>query len=169
MDERAQRADRCVESFRRVNGYLRAADADDWTTLNLTMAQLRILFRLYYEGPLTVGRLAHSLGVTLPSVTGTVDRLVQQALVERCTDASDRRLVINQLTPAGQGLIERLQQGRRARLRALLERLTTAEIAAVDDALGLLAGAADACKIEERPVQALAATTLAATKGETGA
>ena len=152
MNESAPaQVNRCVESFRRVYRYMRAGDPDDWTTLSLTMAQLRTLFRLHNEGPLTVGRLAQSLGVTLPSVTGTVDRLVGQGLVERRAEPADRRLVINQLTETGQALIERLQQGRRARLQAVLGELAETDLQTLDRALAAVVDAISAADDRDLP------------------
>jgi len=120
--------ERTADQFRRITRLLRAGSQEDWTSLSLTRAQLRILALLRQEGPATVGQLAAHLGVTLPSITATVDRLVQQGLVIREDDPADRRRVINRLTPAGAALIERLQEGRRARLVAALQRLSEEEL-----------------------------------------
>jgi DNA-binding MarR family transcriptional regulator len=138
-----------AEQVRRVMRLLRASANEDWASLSLTRAQLRILVQLQQEGPATVGKLACQLGVTLPSITATVDRLVQQGLVTRTDDPGDRRRVINQLTPAGTALIERLQEGKRARLTAALEQLPlsdlqglTASLARLEDAILRLPAAA---------------------------
>ncbi|MBI2939825.1 MAG: MarR family transcriptional regulator [Chloroflexi bacterium] len=106
---------------------LRGDQVQDWTTLDLTMAQLKIMFVLHCEGPSPISRLSAVLGVTMPSVTGTVDRLVRQGFVERQHDSDDRRVVIARLTEAGHALADRLHQGRRARLARALERLDPAE------------------------------------------
>ena len=121
-------ADRVADQLRQINRLVRASSQEDWTSLSLTRAQLRILVLLHQDGPSAVGQLAGQLGVTLPSITATVDRLVQQGLVSRQDDPNDRRRVINQLTPNGTTLIERLQEGRRARLVAAMEQLTTEEL-----------------------------------------
>lgn len=124
-----------ADLVRRVTRLLRQGSQEDWTSLSLSRAQLRILILLQQEKAAAVGRLASTLGVTLPSITATVDRLVQAGLVTREDDPSDRRRVINRLTPAGQALLERLQEGRRARLVGALERLTPDELAALGSAL----------------------------------
>src|SRR5438105_4208842 len=101
-----------ADQFRRIMRQLRSTSNEDWTSLSLTRAQLRILAQLRQDGPAAVSQLASQLGVTLPSITATVDRLVQGSLVTREDDPNDRRRVINKLTPAGTALIERLQEGR---------------------------------------------------------
>src|SRR5579885_3150816 len=130
--------ERTADQFRRITRLLRAGSQEDWTSLSLTRAQLRILALLRQEGPATVGQLAAHLGVTLPSITATVDRLVQQGLVSRADDPSDRRRVINQLTPAGVALIERLQEGRRARLVTALQELSPEDLDTLSKALNML-------------------------------
>src|SRR5436309_381087 len=107
---------RAGELIRRVNRFIRAGDLDDAAVYELTVAQLRVLFRLRNRGPITSGQLASSLSVTLPTVTSVIDRLAARGFAERRDDPTDRRRVIVALTPEGQAVVERVQQGRRARL-----------------------------------------------------
>ena len=134
-------SERVAERLRQVMRLLRRGAPEDWTALDLTMAQMKALFVLHHRGPVKVSDLAEALGVTAPSMTGTLDRLVRQALVERRTDPGDRRLVITALTPAGQTLVEQLHQGRRARLLAALARLDEATMAALAHGLAGLQAA----------------------------
>lgn len=129
---------RIVDHIRAINRQMRAGQTQNWTTLDLTMAQLKILFLLANQGPSAVSGLANALGVTLPSVTGTVERLVRQHLVERHHDQVDRRVVMVQLTAEGRHLIEGLQQGQRARLTQGLEQLSADDLAALDRGLAAL-------------------------------
>ena len=77
----AARVEETTDQVRRITKLLRVGSQEDWTSLSLTRAQLRILTLLQQEGSAAVGQIAAYLGVTLPSVTATVDRLVQQELV----------------------------------------------------------------------------------------
>ena len=131
----AARVEETTDQVRRITKLLRVGSQEDWTSLSLTRAQLRILTLLQQEGSAAVGQIAAHLGVTLPSVTATVDRLVQQELVSREDDPNDRRRVINRLTPNGATLLERLQEGRRARLVSALGKLTSAELESLASAL----------------------------------
>src|SRR5438270_6121876 len=82
--------ERTADLWRQVTRLLRASSDEDWTTLSLTRAQLRILVRLQQDGPAAVGQLAGQFKVTLPSITATDDRPVQQGLVTREDDPNDR-------------------------------------------------------------------------------
>ena len=124
-----------ADLVRRVTRLLRPGTHEDWTSLSLSRAQLRILILLQQERAASVGQLAAHLGVTLPSITATVDRLVRVGFVSREDDPTDRRRVINRLTPAGLAILERLQEGRRARLVAALERLTPDELMTLTTAM----------------------------------
>ncbi len=146
VDERT----RAVDLLRRMSRFSRAGDLDDAMVGELTMAQLRVLFRLRNRGPLTSGALASQLGVTLPTVTSVVDRLVTRGLVERRDDPEDRRRVILAIAPNGQALVERVQQGRRARLAAAVEAIDDEARAALLRGLEALGEAADSIDAQER-------------------
>jgi len=78
-----------------VFGLLMDAEQD------LTLHQLRVLFRLHYRGSVGMGQIAEQLQVTQPTATGVIDRLVERGLVERASDPSDRRKVRVKLTETG--------------------------------------------------------------------
>ena len=124
-------ADSLLETMRLV----RAASPDPWLGVELTMPQFKVLSLLGRYGPSSVGRLAQALRVTLPTVTGILDRLVEQGLVERYEDQLDRRLVVSRLTPRGAEQLERLESAGRARLRRIIDRLPAGELAGVLEAL----------------------------------
>jgi DNA-binding MarR family transcriptional regulator len=136
--------DQAISLIRRVNRFQRAGDLDDATVGELTLAQLRVLFRLRNSGPMPSSQLAVGLGVTLPTITSVIDRLVGKGFVDRSDDASDRRRVIVGVTAAGREIVERVQQGRRARLARALESLEERELLALVTGLEALAVAADA-------------------------
>jgi DNA-binding MarR family transcriptional regulator len=144
-DEHAE----AIDLIRRVNRFIRAGDLDDATLGELTMAQVRVLFRLRNHGPMTSGGLASKLGVTLPTVTSVVDRLVGHGLVERRDDPDDRRRVIVALSSDGGALVERIQQGRRARLAAAVEALDPAQRRCLIDGLTFLVAATERVDLTE--------------------
>ena len=90
----------------------------------ISNTHLHVLFLLEGEGPLPMSRLAEMLDVSLPNVTGIVDRMVERGLVERGRDADDRRVVTVSATDGGREAVEEIDQIRRRALGSVLERLT---------------------------------------------
>jgi DNA-binding MarR family transcriptional regulator len=82
--------------------------SEAWSEAQVTMQQLRVMTILYHEGPTRVSDLARKLGVSTPTITGILDRLVKQRITYRMSDPRDRRVVLNNLTHDGRDLVERL-------------------------------------------------------------
>lgn len=133
--------ERSAVLLRRISRALRDPQAEDWVTLDLSMAQLKLLFSLYYRGPATVGALAHVHGLKLPTVSTTLERLVRAGYVERTDDPDDRRVVINRLTANGGALVERLREERRLRIDQALDKLAPRDVATLHEGLSALAAA----------------------------
>ena len=72
----------------------------------LTEGRLAVLFRLFRCGPTPLGDLAEDLGTTPRNITGLVDHLERDGLVERVPDPTDRRSVKASLTEAGKVRIQ---------------------------------------------------------------
>lgn len=58
------------------------------------------------EDPLHPSELARKVGVTRPTMTGLLDNLVREKLVERVPDEDDRRKVLVRLTGKSRDLLE---------------------------------------------------------------
>jgi len=99
-----------------------------WAELGLTMTQLRVLFMVRMEEGVSAGTLAENLGVTPPTLTRIMDRLVSNRLVRREADESDRRLVRHHLTREGLRTVEEMERTGRARLNSILSRLTPEQV-----------------------------------------
>jgi DNA-binding MarR family transcriptional regulator len=100
--------------------------------------QLSALSVIVFRGPLTLGALAAAEQVRPPSMTRIVRALEQAGLVERETDARDRRSVWIRPTALGETV---LQQGRLRRVRALaveIASLSNEERSALDRALAVI-------------------------------
>jgi DNA-binding MarR family transcriptional regulator len=76
----------------------------------LSEGRLGVLFRLYRCGPTPLGDLAADLDSTPRNITGLVDHLERDGLVERVPDSEDRRSVRARLTEAGRTRIEAIWQ-----------------------------------------------------------
>ena len=105
----------------------RRAVAHEGCLRAISSTQLHILFMLMSDGPTTMSHLADGLNVSLPSVTGIVDRMVEHGLVERGRDADDRRVVTVSPTAAGRAAVEEIDLVRRRALAQLLSQLDPAQ------------------------------------------
>jgi DNA-binding MarR family transcriptional regulator len=102
-----------------------------WLAGSLSIVQLHVLTVLETAGPLSMGKLADALDVSVASATGIVDRMEQRGLVERRHDEVDRRVVLVHATDAGTAVFTDLEQQRRASLQRILERLSNEELKAL--------------------------------------
>ena len=75
-------------------------------THGLSEGRLAVLFRLLRCGPIALGDRATDLDSTPRNITGLVDHLERDGLVERVPDPDDRRSVHARLTEAGRTQIE---------------------------------------------------------------
>ncbi|MFY1829783.1 MarR family winged helix-turn-helix transcriptional regulator [Myxococcus fulvus] len=80
---------------------------------DLSSPQSHVIMWLGHDGPLNTGTLSRLADINDKSITGVVDRLEARGLVERTRHPSDRRSVVNALTPEGQsiyaGIRERIE------------------------------------------------------------
>ena len=113
-----------------------------WLELNVSMAQLKTLIVLNDEGPLPVGQVGCRMGVTLPTASYQVERLVRKGLVERVQDVDDRRRTLVHLTDKSRELVRSLRQGRADLMRSWINQLTPEDVAVLERGLNALASAA---------------------------
>jgi DNA-binding MarR family transcriptional regulator len=108
------------------------------TAGQLNMTAAAVLARLRRDGPQRLTELATHEGVSQPGMTQLVTRLEREGLARRTADASDRRVVLVEATPAGLELVERRRDERAAALHDLISALTPDDRAALDAALPAL-------------------------------
>lgn len=82
----------------------------------------------------TIGAVAERLCIQHHTAVGLVDKLEAQGLVARERGTHDRREVLLRLTPAGQGVLERLSALHRQQLRVVGPAMVSALSAIVADA-----------------------------------
>jgi DNA-binding MarR family transcriptional regulator len=112
-----------------------------WSDLGLTLPTLKVIFLLREQAGAPSGVLAARLRVTPSTITGLVDRLVNQQLVRREEDAKDRRLVRNFLTDRGLAAVGDLERQARELMSGILEEMSDEEIDQVIAGLEILAAA----------------------------
>jgi DNA-binding MarR family transcriptional regulator len=99
-----------------------------WLQGSLSIVHLHVLTILESDGPVSMGKLAEALDVSVASATGIVDRMEQRGLVERRHGADDRRVVLVHPTAAGLAVFTDLEAQRREMLATTLGLLTNEEL-----------------------------------------
>jgi DNA-binding MarR family transcriptional regulator len=141
----------------RVAGYL--------ATGGMSPAQWNALLMVRYVGKeqgLSQRHLAELLIVSGGNITGLVDRLARQGLVERCARPGDRRVRIIRTTRRGGELIEKLWPGYLATLEEFARPLSAAE---KQQAAALLEKWRQGLRATDRRERAGAAATLRGSSG----
>ena len=110
--------------------------------IDVTMPQAKVLYLLGASGPLHMSELVLRLGVSLSTISGLVDRIVDHGLATRREDPADRRQVVVGLTPDGARFIDRFRELNARHVRDLLGNLDDADLALVRDAIAALERAA---------------------------
>lgn len=117
----------------------RLPDPSTWPPRDVTLGQLRTLFMIRREGPLSIGLVAESLGVGAAAASGFVERIERHGLVERRHRTDDRRIVECHLTEAGERLLDDLAGVQMNALRRALGVLTPDERLEFDRLLKVIA------------------------------
>lgn len=102
---------------------------------NQSPAQLHVLGVLREAGPTTVTGLAMRLGISPPSASSIVDRMVDSGLILRERSEEDRRTVSVALAPAGEAALTAAIGSRRDWLERVLGQLDDGEL---DDSVRVL-------------------------------
>jgi DNA-binding MarR family transcriptional regulator len=113
------------------------------TAGDLSLPAAAVLNRLVREGPQRLTSLAVGEAVSQPGMTQLVTRLERDGLVRRTASDDDGRVVLVQVTSAGERIVARRRAERAAALRDLLRRLDPADRAAVRAAIPALERLAD--------------------------
>jgi DNA-binding MarR family transcriptional regulator len=138
--------------------------APEFLEIDITMPQAKLLYLLGALGELHMSQLVRRLGVSLSTISGLVDRLVDHGLVTRREDPADRRQVLVGLTDAGRTFIDRFRELNARQMRALLEQLDDAELDHVRTGLVALGRAASRLSPSNQPSPRAAAAPIAATR-----
>ena len=131
-----------VTAFARLMDRM-AAEHQPPADAGISMAQLRCLHLIAGAGELRMSRLVAQLGVSISTVSGLVDRLVDHGFVSRRDDPLDRRQVVLSPTPAGIEFLDRMRELSNAQFRGLISHLTAEELRTVHRSIDILSQAAD--------------------------
>lgn len=104
----------------------------------LSVPQFRALLMLNQQPGASLSEVATHLGVTRPTASTIIERLVQQKLITREVDPTERRRVVLTLTAEGARRLERSRAHTHERVTQVLSQLSAAEQAQIAAALPLL-------------------------------
>lgn len=94
-----------------------------WHQCGMSLAHVNVVTLLEMHGPMSMGRVAELLGVSVASATGIVDRMEERGLVERRASRSDRRVVEVHIGPRAHELFDAAKTRRRDHLREIIARV----------------------------------------------
>jgi DNA-binding MarR family transcriptional regulator len=131
-----------VAAFARLMDRM-TAEHEPPADVNISMPQLRCLLLIAGASELRMSRLVAQLGVSISTVSGLVDRLVDHGFVNRRDDPNDRRQVVLSPTASGIEFLDRMRELSNAQFRGLIELLTPEELRTVRRSIEILSDAAD--------------------------
>jgi DNA-binding MarR family transcriptional regulator len=156
MDERVTQLQRILDCTSTLFRSLHSGQDQAWLSVELTMPQLKALMFVTEKDAATHGQIARTLGVTLSTITGIVDRLVDHGLVVRREDPDDRRITRVRPTPEGARLVNMLLRYRNDRMTAVLSQLSPDQLATVETAFQYLVSASSRLAEQAQPQEVVA-------------
>ena len=105
--------------------------------LGLNVTDIKCYSLIRQMGPMTAGELAEQTGLTTGAITGVIDRLEKEGLVQRGRDSADRRRVIIQQVenPAHEKAMMELYAPLGSAITALVNSYSAEERAVTEDFL----------------------------------
>lgn len=93
----------------------------------LSVPQFRSMLFIHHHHSASLSQLADHLGLTPPSASSLIDKLVKRGLVLRSSAVENRRQIQLNLTEIGEAMLDSAQQLTIGYLSKLLDRLSTDE------------------------------------------
>jgi DNA-binding MarR family transcriptional regulator len=116
----------------------------EFTSLDITMSQAKLLYVLMAAGELSMSETAQRLGISISTASGAVDHLVGLGLLARADDPQDRRLVRVSVTALGMRSLEQMRELGTRQLIALCASISDDDLAIVARSTWILADAVQA-------------------------
>ena len=142
IEDREATIRRITEAHERLMHLLSAGHSAEFVEFPMTMSQAKVLYLVASAGEIHMAELPGRLGVSLSTVSGLVDRLVDHGFLVRRDDPADRRQVVVGVTDAGAQAIERFRELNVRQLHELLEHVDPAALQDVERGYAILVTAA---------------------------
>ena len=142
MTERARREQHIAAIDRMIDEVAWQAQKQAVQTLarpdiDLTIPQMITLLAIREHGTCRMGALVEATRQSGGTITGIVDRLIDDGLVARSQAAEDRRAVEVTLTPAGEERARQVADARHADMCRILARFSDAQLGDLEHLLRL--------------------------------
>jgi DNA-binding MarR family transcriptional regulator len=94
---------------------------------NLTLLQFHTLLFIYKQKNVTMGDIATSFSITLPTATTLINKLISANLIERKSDQNDRRIVRIVASDKGKEILKETKKIRNKKIKNILSYLSADE------------------------------------------
>ncbi len=142
MPDRTDRVREISDTYYEILQQLNYSHLPEWLHLDLTFQQMKILYILKLSGKLKMRDLSLRMRVTMPTITGIVNRLIERKdetpLLSRSISSEDRREVWAQLTPAGEEALDLLNKINFGLLQEAMSQLSEADLESIQAPFGRL-------------------------------
>lgn len=138
--------ERALQAVEALQLRLAGAHVAEFTAIELTMSQAKLLYVVMASGPLTMSEIAQRLGVTASTASGAVDHLVSTGLLTRADDPANRRQVRVSATRLGLDTLEQMREFGERQLRQLFDHVADPDVVVVERAMRILTDAIDAAE-----------------------
>jgi DNA-binding MarR family transcriptional regulator len=143
MDDHDARAARIVaidEQIRRITwqSHKQLLQTLSRPAIALTLPQMVTLFAIRGAGTCRMSELAEITQQSAGTLTGIVDRLIEDDLVGRVRDVDDRRVVQVTLTAQGEERVAQVERARREDMERMLQQLSLEQLGAMEGLLNML-------------------------------
>jgi DNA-binding MarR family transcriptional regulator len=108
--------------------------------IGLTMPQMVTLFAIRGASTCRMSELAEITQQSAGTLTGIVDRLIEDGLVARVRDVDDRRVVQVTLTALGVERLAHVEQARREDMERIVQHLSNHQLADLEHLLRIFVG-----------------------------
>ena len=99
----------------------------------ITQTQFLVMVAIHSNQRCSMRTLAEKMHVSMPTISGIVDRLAKAGYILREDDPSDRRLVMVELSAKGRMFIEQFQKAAGTRWEEILHSLSMEELISLNN------------------------------------
>lgn len=150
---------RALAAFESFQQRIAALHVLEFTSLDITMAQAKLLYVVSAAGELSMSETASRLGVAVSTASGAVDHLVGLGLLARSDDPNNRRQVRVSVTGSGTQMLEQMRELNTRQLLALCALISDDDLEIVERATRIMTDAALAAAAQAPSTTPLTSST----------